>query len=174
MSGGPTIDAQGRALGVNSFLIAGEQQNFNFITGTEALREYLEEHNVPLRDPAPSGASSNDPPGPAPFLANGLPGGNLAWIVGAAALLVGMAATRLLFRRANTELVPAGRQEYRPYYGEQPHPRSWPDQYSSRPTASAPMDQGGQRSLKFCQRCGRSHDLSAMRCGSCGSTWMTM
>jgi hypothetical protein len=174
MSGGPAIDAQGRALGVNSFLIAGEQQNFNFITGTEALREYLEEQNVPLRDPAPSDESSNDPSGPVPFLANGLPGGNLAWIVGAAALLVGMATTRLLFRRANTELVPAGQQEYRPYYGEQPHQRSWPDQYSGQPTASAPMDQGGQRSLKFCQRCGRSHDLSATRCGNCGSPWMTM
>jgi ribosomal protein L37E len=177
-------------LGVNSFLIAGEQQNFNFITGTESLREYLEGQNVPLREaapPAPSGRSSGSASGPVPFLAGGLPGGNVAWIVGGAALLLGVATTLLLSRR-RTRPALASQQEYgQQYYGGQPHEQyyggqphqqyyggqphqPWPYQYS-QPTASVRMDQGVQPSHKFCQRCGGPCDVAATHCSNCGSPW---
>ncbi len=174
MSGGPTTDAQGRVLGVNSFLIAGEQQNFNFITGTESLREYLEGQNVPLRETAPpaaSGGSSGSASRPVPFLAGGLPGGNLAWIVGGAALLLGVATTLLLSRRRTRPALASQQEHGQQYYGGQPRQQPWPYQYNSQPTASVRMDQGVQPSHKFCQRCGGPCDVAATHCGNCGTPW---
>lgn len=46
MSGGPTIDAQGQVLGINSYTINGESRNFNFITGTEDLGAFLTKNGV--------------------------------------------------------------------------------------------------------------------------------
>ena len=48
MSGGPTVDALGNVLGVNSYKINGEEQAFNFITDTTDLREWLVKEVVPL------------------------------------------------------------------------------------------------------------------------------
>ncbi|MFI7588167.1 trypsin-like peptidase domain-containing protein [Spongisporangium articulatum] len=48
MSGGPTIDPLGNVLGVNSFKIVGEDQNFNFITDTTDLRDWLQSKNLTL------------------------------------------------------------------------------------------------------------------------------
>ncbi|MFE6254514.1 trypsin-like peptidase domain-containing protein [Agromyces sp. NPDC057865] len=48
MSGGPTVDPQGSVYGVNSYLIIGEQQNFNFITDTDNLQSFLTSNNVPF------------------------------------------------------------------------------------------------------------------------------
>ena len=48
MSGGPTVDAEGNVLGVNSYTIVDEAQNFNFITDTTDLRDWLTGRNVPL------------------------------------------------------------------------------------------------------------------------------
>ncbi|MGH3789718.1 MAG: hypothetical protein ACRDQ9_02760 [Pseudonocardiaceae bacterium] len=46
MSGGPTIGLDGRALGINSFKIAGETQPFNFIAPTAGLSELLNRNSV--------------------------------------------------------------------------------------------------------------------------------
>jgi hypothetical protein len=47
MSGGPTVDATGQVLGVNSFGV-GDGQSFNFITDGSALRDYLEQQGLDL------------------------------------------------------------------------------------------------------------------------------
>ena len=46
MSGGPTVNASGEVIGINSFLVRGESQPFNFITDTESLRTFLTEQGV--------------------------------------------------------------------------------------------------------------------------------
>jgi S1-C subfamily serine protease len=46
MSGGPTVDLQGRVVGVNSFKINGETQAFNFITGNSPLQQILARNAV--------------------------------------------------------------------------------------------------------------------------------
>ncbi|GAA1829650.1 hypothetical protein GCM10009836_04400 [Pseudonocardia ailaonensis] len=56
MSGGPTVDANGVALGVNSSLIEGGQ-SFNFITDTTDLRDWLATQGLTTPDQAPRGAN---------------------------------------------------------------------------------------------------------------------
>jgi hypothetical protein len=101
MSGGPTIDADGQVLGVNSFGIEGEEQSFNFITDGAALRDYLERQGVDLAvattdvEAAPAGDTRPSGPFAAPSGAeSGLPswsflagGGGLALLAGGAFLL---------------------------------------------------------------------------------------
>ncbi|WP_413248888.1 trypsin-like peptidase domain-containing protein [Sinomonas flava] len=67
MSGGPTIDNDGNAIGVNSFKPRGESQAFNFVTDTEALKTFLTRNGVtpvvqtPPASAAPSTASTTAP-----------------------------------------------------------------------------------------------------------------
>lgn len=54
MSGGPTINEAGEVIGINSFSITGETQQFNFVTDTETLRDFLTSNGVELATtPAP-------------------------------------------------------------------------------------------------------------------------
>lgn len=46
MSGGPTVNLDGQAVGVNSFGILGEEQQFNFVTDTERLGSILSRNGV--------------------------------------------------------------------------------------------------------------------------------
>jgi serine protease Do len=46
MSGGPTVDAQGRIVGTNSFKPGGESQQLNFITSTSEVRRVLADNSV--------------------------------------------------------------------------------------------------------------------------------
>lgn len=46
MSGGPTIDLEGRVVGVNSFKVAGEEQSFNFVAPSSLLAEMLARNGV--------------------------------------------------------------------------------------------------------------------------------
>lgn len=46
MSGGPTVDMNGRVVGINSFKPAGEEQAFNFISPAAMLDEMLGRNNV--------------------------------------------------------------------------------------------------------------------------------
>jgi hypothetical protein len=46
MSGGPTVDSQGRVVGVNSFGIVGEPQAFNFIRPASAVASLLADKGV--------------------------------------------------------------------------------------------------------------------------------
>ena len=52
MSGGPTVDADGDVLGVNSYSPSREEQPFNFITDTLTLRTFLQQNGVNLAEPA--------------------------------------------------------------------------------------------------------------------------
>jgi serine protease Do len=54
MSGGPTVDAAGHVVGINSFTISGESKNFNFITNSDDLQTFLKSNNVELSIPQPS------------------------------------------------------------------------------------------------------------------------
>jgi S1-C subfamily serine protease len=46
MSGGPTVDLQGRVIGMNSFGIVGESQAFNFVMPAEITRSVLADKGV--------------------------------------------------------------------------------------------------------------------------------
>jgi len=46
MSGGPTVNAKGEVLGVNSFTLTNEQRNFNFITDTDDLETFLKTNDI--------------------------------------------------------------------------------------------------------------------------------
>ncbi|WP_139346544.1 S1 family peptidase [Sinomonas mesophila] len=58
MSGGPTLDAAGSVMGVNSFKPRGEEQAFNFVTDTEALKSFLSRNGVKPAAATPSTAPS--------------------------------------------------------------------------------------------------------------------
>lgn len=51
MSGGPTVDRLGNVVGLNSFTINGEQENFNFITDTVSLRKFLQREGIAMAKP---------------------------------------------------------------------------------------------------------------------------
>ena len=46
MSGGPTLDADGKVIGINSFTINGESQAFNFVTDLKMMREFLTRNGI--------------------------------------------------------------------------------------------------------------------------------
>jgi serine protease Do len=46
MSGGPTVDLDGDVVGVNSFTIAGEEQQFNFVSPVSLVAEMLSRNGV--------------------------------------------------------------------------------------------------------------------------------
>lgn len=46
MSGGPTIDLQGRVVGLNSFSPVGEDQPFNFISPVQGLKELIARNGI--------------------------------------------------------------------------------------------------------------------------------
>ncbi|WP_181783266.1 S1 family peptidase, partial [Pseudonocardia pini] len=71
MSGGPTFDASGVVVGVNSFVLEGEQA-FNFITDTTDLRDWLATQGLTTPSEAPAGAD------PAGLLVDGGPVQNAA------------------------------------------------------------------------------------------------
>jgi serine protease Do len=53
MSGGPTVDMQGRVIGINSFMPSNEDQPFNFISPATGLKELLGQAGVtPAVSPA--------------------------------------------------------------------------------------------------------------------------
>lgn len=62
MSGGPTLDAEGGVLGVNSFGIGGETQPFNFVTDTETLRDFLSRNGVQLAEPPAADHADGETP----------------------------------------------------------------------------------------------------------------
>jgi hypothetical protein len=109
MSGGPTVDAAGHVLGVNSFGILGEEQSFNFITDAAALRSYLEGQGVDVRvgsTPDVSAPAGDAKPAAGDALRPAAAGSSLpAWPYlaggGAGALLLAAGGAFLLGKRAS-------------------------------------------------------------------------
>lgn len=59
MSGGPTVDAENRVIGINSYITnPSAGPSFNFITDNRELRTYLAEHGVDLAAADGAGGSS--------------------------------------------------------------------------------------------------------------------
>lgn len=67
MSGGPTLNADGEVIGINSFNIRDESQPFNFVTDTEELRNFLEQNSIDM----PVGTSNDSKGGDEAVVAEG-------------------------------------------------------------------------------------------------------
>ncbi len=135
MSGGPTINGQAEVLGVNSFIINGEQRNFNFITDASALRSYLERQYIELA--AAASTPVPDAPRPEPVAEREESSGTPVWlfaVAGVAILALGGALMVLLRRRSTPQAAgyPAGPMAQGPM-GQAPMPQA--------PMAPAPMGQ---------------------------------
>ncbi|WP_176968965.1 trypsin-like peptidase domain-containing protein [Amycolatopsis xylanica] len=143
MSGGPTVDAQGNVLGVNSYKLNGEQQNFNFVTDTSDLKTWLTGRSVallPEKAAAPNPVPGQSAPVSAPAASSGVPA--YVWIVAAVALLiVAVGVLILLLRRKR----PAPQQQFTTPY-------------------AAPNGYG-----PTCQSCGVPGAPGASFCGNCGT-----
>lgn len=63
MSGGPTVNAAGEVIGVNSFGIHGESQPFNFVTDTETMRDFLSRNGVELTSAGSGSGGAGTGPG---------------------------------------------------------------------------------------------------------------
>lgn len=136
MSGGPTLDQDGRAVGINSFKVRGESQAFNFVTDTAALTAFLGRNGVTVAAPSStaqaSGAASAGATGAAAApaasadtnlpLMLGIGGGALAVVAAGAVLLVVFSR-----RRASGQAAGAG----------SPSP-AMPAQAAVQPVAYAP------------------------------------
>lgn len=59
MSGGPTVDAAGNVIGINSFGIETDAQSFNFVTDTEGLVSFLARNGVTV-DQAAAATTATD------------------------------------------------------------------------------------------------------------------
>lgn len=65
MSGGPTLNAVGEVIGINSFGPADESQSFNFVTDTQTLRDFLIRNGVELAAATSGGSPSSGTDGSA-------------------------------------------------------------------------------------------------------------
>ena len=102
MSGGPTVDADGAVIGVNSSYL-GDLQNFNFITDGTALRTFLEHRGVDLHlSSGGGGATGEGTSSPAldpAAAAQGADASTWPYAAGAGALLVAAGGAFLQRRR---------------------------------------------------------------------------
>ncbi len=145
MSGGPTVDAQGNVLGVNSYKLNGEQQNFNFITDTSDLKSWLTGKNVALvaekAAAGPGGQSDRPITVSAPAESGGIPW--YVWVIGGVVLLAAVIVLLVFLMRRKR---PA--EQFRPVSAD-----AFP------PTDGIPP---------FCRSCGAQTPPGAHFCGSCG------
>jgi serine protease Do len=164
MSGGPTVDAQGRVLGINSFTISGEGQNFNFITDAVALRDYVRQLGI---DPVETAAAPTGAAAPAEVVveASG-PGLPVVLLLGSGVALVALVAAvaGLLLLRRNRR--PAGAITGAP-------PLPWPTPAGTAPppawpNPAAPPPSPGSSPGPVCQNCGDRNAATARFCGNCG------
>lgn len=111
MSGGPTVNADGRVVGVNSSSFTGYTQSY--VTDTNALRTFLSRNAVPLTSGPVASAAPDTPAAPAEqapatLAASGIPG----WMWGIIGLLVGGVAVlaALLLKNRRVAAAPLARQ----------------------------------------------------------------
>jgi serine protease Do len=91
MSGGPTVDRLGNVVGLNSFTITGEDENFNFVTDTVSLRKFLQREGIEMAAPiVPAKAQPNI----LHTLALPVAGGLGFLVLGLGGLWIGLAARR--------------------------------------------------------------------------------
>jgi serine protease Do len=165
MSGGPTVDDQGSVIGINSYTINGENQNFNFITNAEDLRTFLQGNNVPLvagqsAQPTPGvSASSKDPVSePEPLSArqvdNGVP--MLPIVIGVLAVLL-IGGAFLLLRRRGWSVVHAG-----------PTPPQGGGAVNNYPPYPAPQSTVSMPRVDYCADPQHDHPPQAKYCNDCG------
>jgi serine protease Do len=102
MSGGPTVDADGAVIGVNSSYL-GDLQNFNFITDGTALRTFLEHRGVDLHlssgEGGTTGEGTSSPALDPAAAAQGADSSTWPYAAGAGALLVAAGGAFLQRRR---------------------------------------------------------------------------
>jgi S1-C subfamily serine protease len=117
MSGGPTINENGEVVGINSFLVSGNEaqgevqsSQVNFITDTQTLRDFLGKNQVNLQA-APAATenaqSAAAPVAPASENAATIPGWMIATVAVLAAALLALIAYIVISRRKQ-QRPPAG------------------------------------------------------------------
>lgn len=139
MSGGPTIDAGGAVIGINSFLVVGESQPFNFITDTETLRTFLTSNGVdivtgsttlPADGATPATLPEQGPAAPQPEQDGASP---MPWVLGIGGLLL-VSALVVMVTLARAGRRPAAAQPTFPVAAQPTVPPTPPAQ----PVATAP------------------------------------
>ncbi|MFI6094896.1 trypsin-like peptidase domain-containing protein [Lentzea sp. NPDC051213] len=146
MSGGPTVErATGNVIGVNSFFPVGENQPFNFVTGTDFTRQWFQSLGVPLVAarvaPAPDVPQDTQKTGSVPVWL-------WALIIAVAAMVVaaGVGLVVLRTRRARA-LVPVGQ-----------HAGSFTEPAAGMPGTVHGLMCGacgaGNQTGRFCNNCG--------------------
>lgn len=157
MSGGPTIDQYGNALGINSAGVDTDG-NFNFITDTSDMREYLGARGISLASPrsAPEAAATSEPAAAATALpagdgrSSGMPG--WAWGVIAGVLLLAGLLGMLLMKRRTPATPHAG------HGGSGQGPWSAPQQrqpYEGAPAAAVCANEHqNPLGAAYCNQCG--------------------
>jgi serine protease Do len=176
MSGGPTVDAHGDVVGVNSRGFE-EEQNFNFITDTTALRSFLDQHHVSAPAATPGdpqalqdGGAEGLDPASASALAPATDGDGslLPYAAAGALLLLGAGGAYQHTRRRPAGPAPrelpggadATRLAVRLPFSPAPRPDGRPvsGQVIGTPRAAQATctHTGNPPAARFCQRCGSS------------------
>jgi serine protease Do len=178
MSGGPTVDALGNAVGVNSFLVRGDEQAFNFITDTSDLRDWVGAKNLQLAalrsPPADTGAAPANSSSGIPVWALAVMGAALLLLVGLGAILLvrGRRAAPAQHPAPASPPVGAFTDEHGragaptgssvPTYSPAPRP-SW----SPHPTGQTPAEPPPPGR---CPRCAQGNATAARYCSNCGAS----
>lgn len=154
MSGGPTVNANNEVVGVNSFIINGEEQSFNFVTDTNDLRTFLTQQGVPLES-APSPQLPADPR--ASDAVQPEAGNGLTWL--AVVLLVvtavGLGVFYFVKRSRKRRGQPASQLTSMP-------------PWASPTDAMPPQTTVATGTGRYCANCGASAKPEARFCGNCG------
>jgi hypothetical protein len=190
MSGGPTVDGQGNVVGINTY---GGEGDFNFITDTEALIDYLDTQSVETVSPSggPDGPVGGTPAPiqpdagalAAPSQDSSLPGWLLPAGIGVGVVvLILLVVVGLLMSRNRSKVRPETASHGQQYGGPQqfsgsgqqlgtPQPPWPPAQQYQQQSWQQPTTQldpsGEQLSQKFCQGCGAPNKVTATECSNC-------
>ena len=180
MSGGPTVDSLGNVLGVNSFKTQ-DDQNFNFITDTTDLHEWLQGKRLQLAAPRTPPVAPPPPPVPSSRIPTwvliALGGTGLVLVVGG----VLVARSR---RRKEGPAVPVAAMQPEPAQQSAWPPPSGSDPWNpttsgswggaaGRPAAQtgwAPTTPpfGEYTAARQCASCGTSLPTDSKFCANCG------
>ncbi|WP_219416938.1 trypsin-like peptidase domain-containing protein [Pseudonocardia nigra] len=179
MSGGPTVDAEGNVLGVNSFKISGEEQAFNFITDTTDLRDWLRAKGLQLAPPR--SAPQTEPTATVGALPGPSAGDGDRWLPGWAPIVIAVGAfigvatitgfalirpKRQRSEQARAAAAPAG-----PHWPGHPGTGAWAPAHAATTGQSWPPagDRHPAGGRTHCTTCGAVLGPDVRFCGSCGT-----